>query len=96
MTLNNDGGAALPQEATSMDPSSYAALDDHQPLGQHTVTFLFQKEILGIFQENFSLTQLVISLTQDSGADSVRCLLAVNLVNAKQIVTYGQAADICC
>ncbi len=48
LSLDDDGSSAQAQEAAAMDPAADASLDNDQLLCQHSVTFLFQEQVLGV------------------------------------------------
>ena len=48
LSLDDDGSSAQAQEAAAMDPATDASLDNNQLLCQHSVTFLFQEQVLGV------------------------------------------------
>ena len=79
LPLDDDGGAAQAQKATSVNPAAYAALDDDQFLGQHAIPLLFQKQILRVLEEDFGLAQLVVGILQYDRANPGRCLPAIHL-----------------
>jgi len=60
LSLDDNSGGFHSKESTPMDPSADAALDNDQFLRQNSIPLLFQEQILGVFQEHFCLTQLVI------------------------------------
>jgi hypothetical protein len=48
LSLDDDGSSAQAQETTTMDPAADASLDNDQLLRQHSVTFLFQEQVLSV------------------------------------------------
>jgi len=64
---------------SSVNPSTDWTLKDENFTSKNTISFLLQKQIMGIFEEHFGVTQLIVRPPKNSLTDPCCCRSAVGL-----------------
>ena len=67
--LNDNGCRSHFQEPSSAIPSSNAPLQNQDLASQNPISFLFEKQVLSVFQEHFGPAELVVGFAQNNLTD---------------------------